>query len=422
MASIAAPVARSSGQLNSCAASRMVIGAGACSCPGCPSAKNEVGVALLPPSLPVSASVGSKAAVAASVGAPEEDLAIRRFEEWEEWDQSSPFWRHALAGSCAGVMEHIGMFPLDTVKTHMQALRPGGPVGLSVVLREIAQESPMGFMRGASAIASGCIPAHVALFTSYEFSKRHLLVGHEHEPLRAAACGAISTFSHDLILTPMDVVKQRMQLGCYTRLGDCLRHIWQKEGMGALYRSMPTTLAMNVPFGSVLVAVNESLKLHMGLGSETSRKASLPWYFLTAGMSGAIASAATQPLDVIKTRLQTQDVLLNESAQLRHEAGAAASSSATASAAGREGLGVADARTSAAREMTAEQVSARAAASKMEGYRPKYSSFRSCLFTIIEEEGAWALYRGLLPRMCHAIPAAALCWGTYEAVKTALGV
>lgn len=417
MASIAAPVARSSGQLNSCAASRMVIGAGACSCPGCPNAENEVGVPLMPPR--------PLAAVATSVGAPEDDLVIRRFEEWEEWDQSSPFWRHALAGSCAGVMEHIGMFPLDTVKTHMQALRPGGPVGLSIVLREIASESPMGFMRGASAIASGCIPAHVALFTSYEFSKRHLLVGHEHEPLRAAACGAISTFSHDLILTPMDVVKQRMQLGCYSRLGDCLRHTWQKEGIGALYRSMPTTLAMNVPFGSVLVAANESLKLHLGLGSETSRKSSLPWYFLTAGMSGAIASAATQPLDVIKTRLQTQDVLLNESAQLCREScesGAAASSTAPASAARREGLGCADVRTTAAREMTADQVAARAAASKMEGYRPKYSGFRSCLFTIIEEEGVSALYRGLLPRMCHAIPAAALCWGTYEAVKTALGV
>ena len=33
----------------------------------------------------------------------------------------------------------------------------------------------------------------------------------------------------------------------------------------------------------------------------------LPRYFLSAGLSGAVASAATQPLDVVKTRLQTQD-------------------------------------------------------------------------------------------------------------------
>ena len=37
-----------------------------------------------------------------------------------------------------------------------------------------------------------------------------------------------------------------------------------------------------------------------------------PRYFLSAGLSGAVASAATQPLDVVKTRLQTQDCHLQE--------------------------------------------------------------------------------------------------------------
>ena len=38
-------------------------------------------------------------------------------EDWEEWDASKgSFTHHMIAGSCAGVMEHIGMFPLDTYK------------------------------------------------------------------------------------------------------------------------------------------------------------------------------------------------------------------------------------------------------------------------------------------------------------------
>jgi solute carrier family 25 iron transporter 28/37 len=340
-------------------------------------------------------------------GAPEDapDLVVR-FEEWEEWDSTMPFWRHAVAGSCAGIVEHVGMYPLDTVKTHMQALRPGGRLSFTDVLREISRESPLGFMRGASAIASGCIPAHVALFTSYEYSKKRLLTqGGEHEPARAAACGAASTFCHDLILTPMDVVKQRMQLGAYRSIGDCLRQIWYYEGVGALYRSMPTTLAMNVPFGSVLVAVNESLKLHLGLDQPDRQKSgsTLPWYFFSAGCSGAIASAATQPLDVIKTRLQTQDCHCYSSA-------------APASAA-------ADARSAVSRG-TAGQVMAENPASAQREFgviRPKYTGFRSALLTIVQEEGAWALYHGLLPRMLHAIPAAAMCWGTYETVKNMLG-
>mmetsp|Transcript_24100 Transcript_24100/g.71732 ORF Transcript_24100/g.71732 Transcript_24100/m.71732 type:complete len:344 (-) Transcript_24100:434-1465(-) len=313
----------------------------------------------------------------------EADLCAR-FEDWEEWDAETPLWKHAVAGSCAGVMEHIGMYPLDTVKTHMQALRPGARPALGAVVRSLAQDSGgMGFMRGCSAIATGCIPAHVALFTSYEASKRRLLVQGEHEPVRAALCGATATLCHDCILTPMDLVKQRMQLGCYSSVGDCLRVVLKREGVVGLYRSVPTTLLMNVPFGSVLVAANESIKLWLGVNERrpgTSASGTLPWYFLSAGLSGAMASSATQPLDVVKTRLQTQDCLLEH----------------LPSAPGRPA------------ELLAER------------RQPKYSGFLPALATIVREEGGSALFRGMLPRMLHAIPAAAMCWGTYEVVKASL--
>ena len=41
--------------------------------------------------------------------------------EWEEWDGQSPFLHHCIAGSIAGVAEHTLLYPVDTVKTHMQA-------------------------------------------------------------------------------------------------------------------------------------------------------------------------------------------------------------------------------------------------------------------------------------------------------------
>eukprot|EP00531_Pseudo-nitzschia_arenysensis_P011222 CAMPEP_0116140914 /NCGR_PEP_ID=MMETSP0329-20121206/14108_1 /TAXON_ID=697910 /ORGANISM="Pseudo-nitzschia arenysensis, Strain B593" /LENGTH=227 /DNA_ID=CAMNT_0003636073 /DNA_START=47 /DNA_END=727 /DNA_ORIENTATION=+ len=41
-------------------------------------------------------------------------------EEWEEWDGNSPFWVHCVAGSMAGVAEHVFVYPLDTVRTHIQ--------------------------------------------------------------------------------------------------------------------------------------------------------------------------------------------------------------------------------------------------------------------------------------------------------------
>ena len=36
--------------------------------------------------------------------------------EFEEERGSAPFYVHMLAGSFAGVMEHVSLYPIDTVK------------------------------------------------------------------------------------------------------------------------------------------------------------------------------------------------------------------------------------------------------------------------------------------------------------------
>jgi hypothetical protein len=37
--------------------------------------------------------------------------------EWEERDVNSmSFVKHCVAGSCAGIMEHMGLYPVDTLK------------------------------------------------------------------------------------------------------------------------------------------------------------------------------------------------------------------------------------------------------------------------------------------------------------------
>lgn len=199
--------------------------------------------------------------------------------------------------------------------------------------------------------------------------------------MHAFACGAASQFSHDLFLTPMDVIKQRMQLGCHSSISCCLRHIARCEGSGALFRSMPTTLAMNIPFGGALVATNETIKTRMGLDDPAiDRRSTLPWYFVSGAISGAVASALTQPLDVIKTRLQTQDCW----------------------------------------SRTSPAASSSHALRPTERFQPKYDGFMGALRTILREEGASAFFHGLAPRVLYTMPAAAICWGTYDTIKSML--
>lgn len=309
--------------------------------------------------------------------------------EWEHWDPLAvPLWKHVVAGSSAGIMEHVAMYPVDTVKTQMQAVpvevgQPP-PTVREVVRKVLHERGAMGLFRGCTAIGAACIPAHVGLFGTYELSKSWLLKAgdeKEHAPLKAACCGAVSTMVHDSIIVPMDVVKQRLQLGCYRNAYHCVTQTLKHEGVLAFYRSLPSTLVMECPFYAILVACNESLKLtlHMEGTSRSQQRSGVIWHFASAGISGIVASALTQPLDVVKTRLQTQEV--------HHYTGHDG-----------DGHGVRYHGPTGVR------------------YHGLFSTFSS----IYNEEGVRGYYRGMLPRMVFAAPAAALCWGTYEAVKTIL--
>ncbi|CAN0402290.1 unnamed protein product, partial [Laminaria digitata] len=155
-----------------------------------------------------------------------------------------------------------------------------------------------------------------------------------HHPAGAAVAGAAATVFHDAIMTPMDVIKQRLQLGYHKGMLDCVMTIRRTEGAQAFYRSFPTTLFMNIPYGCVMVAVNESLKQAMRPAGDYDTRT----YLLAGSGAGAIAAVATNPLDVVKTRLQTQAL------RASHEGGAstaaaAASPGAAAAAAGGGGGG-----------------------------------------------------------------------------------
>jgi len=196
----------------------------------------------------------------------------------------------------------------------------------------------------------------------------------EHAPVRAACCGALSTIVHDSIIVPMDVVKQRLQLGCYSSTMDCITRTYGSEGIMAFYRSLPSTLIMECPFYGILVASNESLKLafRMEGSSREAGRSGPAWHFTSAGISGIIACATTQPLDVIKTRLQTQEVLRDMANDSERNSGV------------------------------------------------RYSGLMTTLSSVLRDEGIRGLYRGMVPRMVFAAPSAAMCWGTYEVVKNTL--
>jgi len=93
--------------------------------------------------------------------------------------------------------------------------------------------------------AARCRPAHALYFSTYEAMKITLGVERSmHAPLATAASGAVATVVNDAIMTPGDVIKQRLQIASspYTGVWDCMRRTYQAEGLRAFFRSYKTTV------------------------------------------------------------------------------------------------------------------------------------------------------------------------------------
>ena len=238
-----------------------------------------------------------------------------------------------------------------------------------------------------------CIPSHAMYFTVYEASKERLGANASgHTPLAAAASGALATVLHDAVLTPIDVVKQRLQLGYYKGALDCMRSMLREEGAMAFMRSYPTTVAMNIPYAATVVATNESLKEVLNPHRDHDMLA----YLLSGAGAGALAAFVTNPLDVIKSRLQTQRCRPSFTTLADARLRSVAPSSASLSRSLAPSVATANFYTSAEVE---------------------YTGFLHAMTKIYAQEGLPAFFKGIRARVMQHTPAMAISWSTYEFVK-----
>ena len=310
------------------------------------------------------------------------DADLDYLDEYDP-DRGIPFSTHLVAGSGAGLAEHLFVFPLDTVKTHAQCVGSCGRTQVADIFclkhaRQLVNDGlttgvgARRLWRGVSAVSLACAPAHALYFGAFEAVRSM-----ESQPSHAtnALAGAVAVVGHDALMTPADVLKQRLQLGHHRGLWDAWTCSLKHGGLAGLYRSLPTTLAMNIPYGCVSVAANEALKAKMKRSS--SEKLGVGSLLACGGLAGAVASLATTPLDVVKTRLQTQNLTCSlGAASATHDFGTRSLSTAARP--------------------------------------PMFSGFADAASHIWRADGAVGFYRGAAVRALAQAPSVAIVWTTYE--------
>lgn len=218
----------------------------------------------------------------------------------------------------------------------------------------IRNEGFRGLYRGFSIAFLGSGPAACLYFTSYEVSKRWLLSFTKTTTISSSPKNGTNSNSSTSITTtttilpsslihlcsgilaetcscvlwvPIDVIKERMQVqgtgtprnnyltssnpGHYRNTYDAFRKIMKYEGIKGVYRGYGATLASFGPFSALYFVFYEalkdrSLKYLYPSSSVVHHDLPLLWQIITAMSAGTIASLLTNPLDLVKLRLQVQ--------------------------------------------------------------------------------------------------------------------
>ena len=220
----------------------------------------------------------------------------------------------ATAGAFAGVAVDVSLFPIDTVKTRLQA--PGG---------FLANGGWRGIYKGIGSVSAGSAPSGIRshiinnndsgaiFFVMYEYCNAFLLprisslgAGRETSNaithMIAASCGELASCT---IRVPTEVVKQRAQAMAEHSSLSAFKEILaarQESVFRGLYRGFGITVMREIPFSMIQFPIYESMKRWHA--KRMGKPKANPFEAAIAGcIAGGIAAGFTNPLDVLKTRI-----------------------------------------------------------------------------------------------------------------------
>lgn len=226
-----------------------------------------------------------------------------------------------LAGGIGGCTGDLLMHSLDTVKTRQQGDPHVPPkyqsLGSSYHTIWRQEGIRRGLYGGWIPAALGSFPGTVMFFGTYEWSKRFLLDRGLQQHLSYLSAGLIGDLAASIVYVPSEVLKTRLQLqgrhnnpyfhSGYNYRGtiDAARTIVRHEGFSALFYGYKATLWRDLPFSALQFTFWEQFQA-WARQYKQSRDIGAPLEGLTGATAGGLAGVITCPLDVVKTRLQTQ--------------------------------------------------------------------------------------------------------------------
>ncbi|KAK4140918.1 uncharacterized protein C8A04DRAFT_39548 [Dichotomopilus funicola] len=311
-----------------------------------------------------------------------------------------------LAGAVSGGVSRTATAPLDRLKVFLlvntntkanvaaaaaksgrplTALRnAGGPI-VDAVVNLWKTGGLRTFFAGNGLNVVKIMPESAIRFGSYEASKRFLAAYEGHnDPTKISTvskfvAGGIGGMTAQFCVYPIDTLKFRLQ--CETVEGGpkgnallfrTAKNMWADGGFRAAYRGLGAGLIGMFPYSAIDIGTFEVLKKsyaramakYYGVHEEDAHIGNVATAILGAS-SGALGATIVYPLNVVRTRLQTQGTAMHP---------------------------------------------------------PTYTGIVDVTTKTLRNEGVRGLYKGLTPNLLKVAPALSITWVCYENMKSLLNL
>lgn len=216
----------------------------------------------------------------------------------------------AIAGSLGKLIE----FPFDTVKVRLQSSHHPAST-IKMVLSIFHNEGLFnGFYKGIRAPMVGACMESAVLFSAFQYGQQGLAKVTDlpaDSLVRVCAAGAFSGFSASFVLTPVELVKCKLQVSnvnsatANVSYMSIIRKILHNEGPIGLWHGLNLTLLREMGGTAVWFASYEqSLKF---LNKKNPQKETMN-LLVSGAVAGFMFNLSIFPIDTIKSIIQTYDM------------------------------------------------------------------------------------------------------------------
>ncbi|XP_048013870.1 mitochondrial glutamate carrier 1 [Megalobrama amblycephala] len=234
-----------------------------------------------------------------------------------------------INGGVAGLIGVTCVFPIDLAKTRLQNQQNGSRLYTSMsdcLIKTIRSEGYFGMYRGAAVNLTLVTPEKAIKLAANDFFRFHLSKdGQKLTLLREMLAGCGAGTCQVIVTTPMEMLKIQLQdagrIAAQRKLMpqavtpggpvemksptamQLTRELLKEKGIAGLYKGLGATLLRDVPFSIIYFPLFANLN---NLGKKNA-DGPAPFYvsFVSGCVAGSTAAVAVNPVDVIKTRLQS---------------------------------------------------------------------------------------------------------------------